>query len=86
MGHLRGALPGPQRGPVRERAVTRGYDEEAVKPLGPRLEPPPPWWRKWVVLAVFAASVAGGAGGGVGTAIGGFLPWAFADDQWRELV
>ncbi len=38
--------------------MTRAYDYEAMKPLGPRLEPPPPWWRKWVVLAVFAASVA----------------------------
>jgi hypothetical protein len=27
-------------------------------PLGPRLEPPRPWWVKWIVLAIFAASVA----------------------------
>jgi len=38
--------------------VTRAYDDEALKPLGPRLEPPPPWWRKWIVLTVFAASAA----------------------------
>jgi hypothetical protein len=29
-----------------------------VKPLGPHLEPPPPWWRKWLVLGVFLAGVA----------------------------
>jgi hypothetical protein len=38
--------------------MTRTYDDEAMKPLAGRLEPPPPWWRTWVVLAVFAASVA----------------------------
>jgi hypothetical protein len=38
--------------------VTRAYDDEAMKPIGPRLEPPRSWWVKWVVLAVFAASVA----------------------------
>ena len=38
--------------------MSRGYDDEAMKPLGPRLEPPRPWWVKWIVLAVFAASVA----------------------------
>ena len=38
--------------------MTRAYDDEAMKPIGPRLEPPRPWWAKWVVLALFAASVA----------------------------
>jgi hypothetical protein len=38
--------------------MTRAYDDEALQPLGPRLEPPPPWWRKWLILAVFLASVA----------------------------
>lgn len=38
--------------------MTRAYDDEAMKPLAGRLGPPPPWWRKWLVLAVFAASVA----------------------------
>jgi hypothetical protein len=38
--------------------MTRAYGEEAIKPLGQRLEPPRPWWVKWVVLAIFAASVA----------------------------
>ena len=72
LGHLWGTLPGPQRGAVRERAVSRGYDEEATKPLAPRLEPPPPWWRKWVVvLAVFAARVLPWcAGAGVAAAVG----------------
>lgn len=31
---------------LREREMSRSYDNEAMKPLGPRLEPPPPWWRK----------------------------------------
>jgi hypothetical protein len=38
--------------------VTRAYDDEAMKSLGPRLEPPRPWWFKWMLLAIFAASVA----------------------------
>jgi hypothetical protein len=38
--------------------MTRASDDEAMKPLGPRLEPPRSWWVKWVVLAVFAVSVA----------------------------
>jgi hypothetical protein len=33
-----------------------GYEDDAVKPLGPRQEPPRPWWVKWVMLALFAAS------------------------------
>ena len=37
--------------------MTRAYDEESLKPLGPRQEPPRPWWVKWLVLAIFAASV-----------------------------
>jgi hypothetical protein len=37
--------------------VTRDDDDEALK-LPSRLEPPRPWWVKWVVLAVFLASVA----------------------------
>jgi hypothetical protein len=37
--------------------MTRAYDEEAMKPLGPRLEPPRPWWVKRVVLAVFTATI-----------------------------
>jgi hypothetical protein len=42
--------------------MTRAYECQALKPLGPRLEPPRPWWGKWLVLAVFAASVRAGAG------------------------
>ena len=38
--------------------MTRADDDEALQPLWPRLEPPSPWWRKWLALAVFAASVA----------------------------
>ena len=38
--------------------MTRAYDDEALNPLRPRLEPPSPRWRKWIVLAVFLASVA----------------------------
>ena len=38
--------------------MTRAYDEEAMKPLGPRLEPPPPRWRKWMALAVLLAAAA----------------------------
>jgi hypothetical protein len=37
--------------------MSRGYDEEAMKPM-PRIGPPPPWWRKWMVLALFLASAA----------------------------
>jgi hypothetical protein len=38
--------------------MTRADDDEAMKPPGPGLEPPRPWWFKWVLLAVFAASAA----------------------------
>jgi hypothetical protein len=39
--------------------MSRGYDDEAMKPLGPRLGlVPRPWWHKWVLLAIFAASAA----------------------------
>jgi hypothetical protein len=38
--------------------LRRGYDDEAMKPLGPRLDPPRPWWFKWMLLAIFAASAA----------------------------
>lgn len=38
--------------------MTRAYGDEALKPLGPRLEPPRPRWVRWVALAIFAASVA----------------------------
>jgi hypothetical protein len=31
--------------------------DEALKPLGPRLEPPRPWWFRWMLLAIFTASV-----------------------------
>jgi hypothetical protein len=37
--------------------MTRAYDEEALKPLGSRLEPSRPWWVKWAVLAVFIATI-----------------------------
>ena len=37
--------------------MSRGYDEEAMKPM-PRIGPPRPWWHKWMVLAVFAVSIA----------------------------
>jgi hypothetical protein len=37
--------------------MSRGYDEEAMKPM-PRLEPRRPWWYRWMILAVFAVSVA----------------------------
>ena len=37
--------------------MSRGYDEQAIKPM-PRIGPAPPWWRKWVMLALFAASAA----------------------------
>lgn len=40
------------------RAITRAYGDEAMKPLAPRLEPPRPWCFKWLLLAIFAASVA----------------------------
>lgn len=38
--------------------MTRAYDDEAMKPIGPRLEPPRSWWVKWVVLAVFTPTPA----------------------------
>jgi hypothetical protein len=38
--------------------MTRAYGDEAMKPLAPRLEPPRPWCFKWLLLAIFAASVA----------------------------
>jgi hypothetical protein len=38
--------------------MSRAYDDEAMKPLGPRLKSPRPWWFKWVLLAIFAASAA----------------------------
>jgi hypothetical protein len=37
--------------------MSRGYDEEAMMPM-PRLGLPPPWWRKWMIRAVFVVSVA----------------------------
>lgn len=38
--------------------MTRAYDDQAMKPLGPRLEPPRPWWFKWMLPAIFATSAA----------------------------
>jgi len=40
-----------------------------MKPLGPRLEPPP-WWRKWVVLARVRRQRGDCAGAGVAAAVG----------------
>jgi hypothetical protein len=37
--------------------MSRGYDDEAMKPM-PRIGPPRPWWHKWMILAAFAVSVA----------------------------
>jgi hypothetical protein len=37
--------------------MSRGHDEEAMKPM-PRVGPRRPWWQKWIVLAVFAVSSA----------------------------
>src|SRR5215475_5428547 len=53
---LRGVemLPAPSRFKVHSECP-RAYDEEAIKPLGPRLARP--WWVKWAALAIFAASV-----------------------------
>jgi hypothetical protein len=34
------------------------YDDEALKSLGPRLEPPRAWWVKWAMLALFATCAA----------------------------
>jgi len=36
--------------------MTSAYDDEAIKPLGPRPEPPRPPWVWWFVLAALAAS------------------------------
>ena len=39
--------------------MSRGYDDEAMKPLGPRPDAVPrPWWFKWMLLVIFAASAA----------------------------
>jgi len=52
--------------------VTRAYDDEAMKPLGPRLEPPPPWWRKWMLLAIFAAKRGRRAGAEIAAGVRNF--------------
>jgi hypothetical protein len=39
---VRGTFPGSRRSAVRTRGMTRAYDDESMKPLGPRLEPPRP--------------------------------------------
>jgi hypothetical protein len=44
---------------LRGQGMSRSYDDEALKPLHPRLEPPRPRWVKWMALAILAASVAG---------------------------
>jgi hypothetical protein len=28
-----------------------------MNPVGPRLEPPRPWWVKWAALAIFIATL-----------------------------
>jgi hypothetical protein len=39
--------------------MSRGYDDEAMKPLGPRPDAVPRrWWFKWMLLAIFAANAA----------------------------